>query len=106
MVAEDTRRFVERLRRASSDPVVYAELPGAQHGFDLFHSIRFETVVDGIEAFTAWVRSSDAARQAWTGRDRPSPTAKWRSHRHGTQTSMIAARRRQPLAAPGGRACR
>ena len=40
---EDARRFVERLRRISSNPVVYAELPGAQHAFDLFHSIRFET---------------------------------------------------------------
>jgi hypothetical protein len=37
--------------------MVYAELPGGQHSFDLFHSIRFETVVDGIEAFTAWVIS-------------------------------------------------
>ena len=36
-------RFVERLRPASSNPVVYAELPGAQHTFDLFHSLRFET---------------------------------------------------------------
>jgi hypothetical protein len=38
---------------------VYAELPKAQHAFDLFHSIRFETVVDAIEAFAAWVRSQD-----------------------------------------------
>jgi hypothetical protein len=37
--------------------VVYAELPGAQHAFDVVHSIRFEAVVDGIEAFAAWVRS-------------------------------------------------
>jgi hypothetical protein len=36
---------------------VYAELSGGQHSFDLFHSIRFERVVDGIEAFAAWVRS-------------------------------------------------
>jgi acetyl esterase/lipase len=56
-VVEDARRFVELLRTTSSDPVVYAELPGAHHTFDLFHSIRFETVVDGIEAFSAWVRS-------------------------------------------------
>jgi len=28
-----------------------------QHAFDLFHSIRFEAVVEGIEAFAAWVRS-------------------------------------------------
>jgi acetyl esterase/lipase len=51
------RRFVEKLRGASANPVVYAELPGAQHSFDVFQSIRFETVVDGIEAFAAWVRS-------------------------------------------------
>ena len=28
-----------------------ATLPGAQHGFDFFYSIRFEAVIDGIEAF-------------------------------------------------------
>jgi hypothetical protein len=38
--------------------VVYAELPGGQHSFDLFHSIRFDTVVNGIEAFSAWVLQS------------------------------------------------
>jgi acetyl esterase/lipase len=57
VLVDDARRFVERLRRSSPDPVVYAELPGAQHAFDLFHSIRFETVVNAIEGFTAWVRS-------------------------------------------------
>jgi acetyl esterase/lipase len=49
------RRFVERLRAISTSPVVYAELPGAQHTFDLYHSIRFESVVDGIAIFTAAV---------------------------------------------------
>lgn len=57
VLVEDARRFVERLRSSSPNPVVYAELPGGQHSFDLFHSIRFETVVDAIEAFAAWVRS-------------------------------------------------
>jgi hypothetical protein len=42
--------------------VVYAELPGAQHAFDLFHSLRFEAVVDAIEAFAAWVRSTPVGR--------------------------------------------
>jgi acetyl esterase/lipase len=54
---EGARLFAERLRSNSSNPVVYAELPGGQHAFDLFHSLRFEAVIDGIEAFTAWVRS-------------------------------------------------
>jgi acetyl esterase/lipase len=63
VLVEDARRFVERLRSTSSHPVVYAELPGAQHAFDLFHSIRFETVVNAIEAFAAWVRSREEAQQ-------------------------------------------
>jgi hypothetical protein len=54
VLVDDALVFVERLRGTSSNPVVYTELPGAQHAFDPFHSIRFETVVDAIEAFTAW----------------------------------------------------
>lgn len=57
VVVEDARGFVEQLSVTSSNPVVYAELPGAQHGFDLFRSRRFDTVVDAIEAFAAHVRS-------------------------------------------------
>jgi acetyl esterase/lipase len=57
VIVEDARAFVERLRSTSANPVVYAELPGAQHVFDLFHSIRFDTVVNAIEAFAAWVRT-------------------------------------------------
>ena len=49
--------LVDGLQTTSSRPVVYAELPGAQHSFDLFHSIRFEAVVDAIEAFAAHVRT-------------------------------------------------
>ena len=57
---EGARLLVERLRATSSNPVVYAELPGAQHSFDLFHSVRFEKVVDAIETFAAWVRTRHA----------------------------------------------
>ena len=57
VLVEDARLVVQRLRGISSSPVVYAELPGGQHGFDLFGSLRFEAVVSGIEAFAAWVRS-------------------------------------------------
>ena len=58
VLVEDARGFVEQLRSASTGPVVYAELPGAQHTFDLFHSLRYEAVVDAIEAFAAWVRAA------------------------------------------------
>lgn len=57
---ETARLFVDHLRSSSSNPVVYAELPHGQHAFDLFHSFRFSAVIDGIEAFTAWVRSTSA----------------------------------------------
>jgi acetyl esterase/lipase len=52
---ESARLMAQHLRSRSTEPVMYAELPGGQHSFDLFHSIRFETVVNGIEAFAAWV---------------------------------------------------
>ena len=64
---EGARRFQATLRQVSSQPVVYAELPGAQHSFDLFHSIRLETLIDGIEGFAAWVRSTNGRRIAETG---------------------------------------
>lgn len=58
--ASQARALADRLREVSTSPVVYAELPGGPHNFDLFHSIRFEILIDGIEAFTAWVRSPRA----------------------------------------------
>jgi acetyl esterase/lipase len=54
---DQARALAKVLREVSTSPVVYAELPGGPHNFDLFHSIRFEILVDGIEAFAAWVRS-------------------------------------------------
>lgn len=57
VIVEDAREFVGQLRATSTNPVVYAELPGAQHGFDLFRSRRFASVVDAIEAFTTHIRS-------------------------------------------------
>ena len=43
------RDLVAHLRTGSPSAVAYAELPGAQHGFDVFASPRFRAVVDGIE---------------------------------------------------------
>ncbi|PUA80053.1 alpha/beta hydrolase [Nocardioides currus] len=48
------RAFVEKLRRVSRRSVVYAELPGAQHAFDVFPSIRSAHVVRGIERYLGW----------------------------------------------------
>lgn len=52
---ENPEALVTALRSVSDSPVVYVELPGAHHAFDLFHSFRFEALIDGIEDFAAWV---------------------------------------------------
>ncbi|WKN50292.1 alpha/beta hydrolase [Nocardioides sp. Arc9.136] len=48
------RAFVERLRSVSKRSVVYAELPGAQHAFDVFPSIRSSHVVRAIDRYLHW----------------------------------------------------
>jgi acetyl esterase/lipase len=48
---EMARSLAARLAAASPRRIAYAELPGAQHGFDLAASERFQAVVDGIEVF-------------------------------------------------------
>ena len=48
------RRFVEKLRETSEKTVVYAELPGAQHAFDIFPSIRSAHVVRAIDRYLQW----------------------------------------------------
>ncbi|GAA1966121.1 alpha/beta hydrolase [Amycolatopsis minnesotensis] len=50
----EARRFVERLRGVSRNPVAYAEIPGAQHAFDVFPSIRSAHVVRGVQRFLEW----------------------------------------------------
>lgn len=45
------RDFARRLATASAGPAVFVELGGAEHSFDLFDSLRFRAVIDGIEAF-------------------------------------------------------
>lgn len=47
-----SRRLVRHLRAGSPNPVVYAELPGAQHGFDAVCSPRYLAVVEAVSRFT------------------------------------------------------
>lgn len=48
---EGARRFVEALRAVSRQPVFYAELPGAQHAFETFHSLRTRHTVRAVGRF-------------------------------------------------------
>lgn len=52
---EGARRFVERLRDVSRNPVLYAEMQGAQHAFDLVASWRTVPVIEAIERFLVTV---------------------------------------------------
>jgi acetyl esterase/lipase len=54
---EMARALARKLRTVSANPVVYAELPAGQHAFDLFHSLRFDILSNGIEAFAGYVRA-------------------------------------------------
>ncbi len=58
---EDARRFVAGLREVSSAPVVYAEMRGGQHAFDLIPSWRSIPVLDAVERFLSDVRAGGAA---------------------------------------------
>ena len=55
---EDARTFVERLRAVSGSPVLYGEMRGAQHAFEIFPSLRTARVIEGVERFlsTVWAR--------------------------------------------------
>jgi acetyl esterase/lipase len=46
---DGARRFVARLREVSEAAVVYVELKGAQHAFDIFPSYRTARVVEAVE---------------------------------------------------------
>ncbi len=61
---EEGRAFAELLRNTSRAPVAYAELPGAQHAFEIFHSLRTRYVVRGVDRFLASVYSAYLAERA------------------------------------------
>ncbi len=49
--AEEARTFVAALGEKSTQPVLHAELLGAQHAFEIFHSVRSAHAVRGVTAF-------------------------------------------------------
>jgi acetyl esterase/lipase len=57
VLVEDARHFADELGKASDQLVVYAELPGTQHNFDFFHSLRFHAVTDAVESFVTCVHA-------------------------------------------------
>lgn len=54
VAVDQARLFTAELRRTSRRSVVYAELPGAQHAFDVFHSIRSAHAVRAVDRYLTW----------------------------------------------------
>jgi acetyl esterase/lipase len=50
------RAFVERLRAESTGVVTYLELPGTQHAFEVFSSIRSQQISRAVERWLEWHR--------------------------------------------------
>ena len=74
------RVFCQKLRETSQSPVVYVEMPGAEHAWETVHSLRTEQTVDGVHRFLEWVRAGNAARSGRSGPDSETerPTAESR----------------------------
>ncbi|MGZ4242006.1 MAG: alpha/beta hydrolase fold domain-containing protein [Actinomycetota bacterium] len=60
---DEAHHFQEKLRAVSRSPVVYADLPGAQHAFDVFPSIRSAHVIRAVERFLDYVLSTARATE-------------------------------------------
>ena len=63
IAVEGARRFVARLREVSREQVLYAEMKGGQHAFDLVPSWRSVPLIEAVERFlsTVHARRSEAA---------------------------------------------
>jgi acetyl esterase/lipase len=64
---EQARAFVAALRATSREPVVYVELRGAHHAFEVFNSVRTLHAIAGVDLFLAWLLN--AARDGTSRRD-------------------------------------
>lgn len=54
---EEARELVRRLREVSTQPVLYLELPGTEHAFDVFPSVRSDHVVRAVGRFCELLRA-------------------------------------------------
>ena len=58
------RVFSQKLAEVSNNPVVYVEMPGAEHAWEIIHSLRTEHTIDGVHRFLEWVRANAADQSA------------------------------------------
>lgn len=51
---EEAQTFVRALHDVSEEVVAYAELPGAQHAFEVFRSVRTDHAINSVAEFLEW----------------------------------------------------
>jgi len=61
---EEARTFVSAMQKESGQAVVYGELPGAQHAFEVFHSVRTDHTVNAVTDFLEWSHARWLEQQA------------------------------------------
>lgn len=87
------REFVRQLREVSANPVLYLELPGTQHAFDVFPSIRSIAVIDGCVRFLEQVRTRwRNVRDAEASDDEQADTEERDTEERDTEERFDAAR--------------
>lgn len=60
---EEARAFATALRSVSDQVVAYGELPGAQHAYEVFHSVRTEHTINAVAAFLEWCHARSLVEQ-------------------------------------------
>ncbi|HYL50607.1 MAG TPA: alpha/beta hydrolase [Acidimicrobiia bacterium] len=102
---EEARAFVEKLRATSRKAVVYVELKGAHHAFEVFNSIRAMHAIAGVDLYLAWLlraEPSDPARSR-PDADRAGSAAPAGQASDPTPTGYTARPPTQPTRAAPGR---
>jgi acetyl esterase/lipase len=67
-------QFVTALRAVSAQPVGYAEIPGANHAFDVLDSLRTHYVISGVQRFLEAMYAERSVRRGRARRpDAPQP---------------------------------
>ena len=86
---EVARQFVDALRRVAAAPVAYAELPLAQHAFDVLASLRCQATTAGVIAFLDAVRDGTPTGPTGRSADGPAP-GPWPTERGGKATGAVS----------------
>jgi acetyl esterase/lipase len=74
---EQARAFAQALSAVSRNPVAYAELPGAQHSFDVMPSVRTSATVRAIDRFLTFVQRKADVRITEVLEGHADPAAGW-----------------------------